>query len=366
MAPAGRPSAPRRSSVVARLGRPGRAVDDLAAAVQARRRHACCGRHRQGRVVLLLRALARRAGPARDEVVIRAKLLHGTAAVIVPPAASGRRDVAPETLDFLRGRVDAAILSSLAIAHNLFGLPRTCRRWPRGARAHARSQRRARRVRRRVVVAPAHVGRGSLYSSTRARTSGDRGRPRRRQRRADGRGTARGGAAPRGAGGKAVAGSAEAAAYASAEAWCTHPQRVRSCSRRNALHAEIHSRAQRVLARWGDDAAAARRAQRGALSGAAGLDDGIRDVANVTSSVRSRAAGGLSPLCVPVADAAERRRAHRSPPRPGIGAPARIRLHRRHQSGRDQAALSRDVPGGPRRGPPHRHAPTRTLVTPRD
>ena len=142
LAPAGTPiGASALLGWAARLGRGGRPVDDLAAAVQARQGVHACVPVATGRagLVLLLRALARRAGPARDEVAIPSYTCYTVAAAAVVAGLRPRVvDVDPETLDFSEAALDAVDFSRVLaiVPTNLFGLPSNLPALAARARAH--------------------------------------------------------------------------------------------------------------------------------------------------------------------------------------------------------------------------------------
>lgn len=142
LAPAGTPiGASALLGWVSRLGRGRRAVDDLAAAVQARQGVHACVPAATGRagLVLILRALARRAGPGRDEVVIPSYTCYTVAAAVVLAGLRPRVvDVSPETLDFADAALDAVDFSRVLaiVPTNLFGLPSNLPALAARARAH--------------------------------------------------------------------------------------------------------------------------------------------------------------------------------------------------------------------------------------
>ena len=89
--------------------------------------------------MLLLRALARRAGPGRDEVAIPSYTCYTVAAAVVLAGLRPRVvDIAPETLDFSAAALDAVDFSRVLaiVPTNLFGLPSNLPALAARARAH--------------------------------------------------------------------------------------------------------------------------------------------------------------------------------------------------------------------------------------
>jgi dTDP-4-amino-4,6-dideoxygalactose transaminase len=142
LAPAGTPvGAAALARWAGRLVRGGDAVGELAAAVRARQGVDACVPTATGRaaLVLILRALARRAGAARDEVVIPSYTCYTVAAAVVCAGLRPRVvDIDERTLDFADVALDRTDFARVLaiVPTNLFGLPSDLPRLAARARAH--------------------------------------------------------------------------------------------------------------------------------------------------------------------------------------------------------------------------------------
>jgi dTDP-4-amino-4,6-dideoxygalactose transaminase len=142
LAPAGTPvGVAALAGWATRLAGRGRPVQELAAAVRDRMGVHACLPVSTGRaaLVLLLRALARRAGPGRDEVVIPSYTCYTVAAAVVVAGLRPRVvDVDAGTLDFAEAALDRTDFSRVLalVPTNLFGLPSNLPALAARARAH--------------------------------------------------------------------------------------------------------------------------------------------------------------------------------------------------------------------------------------